>query len=177
MKRKDIRQTIVGYFFINPTAKLRVREIERALKLPLPSVIRYCNELEKEGILALAKIGNVSFYTANRSSETFLLEKKLYNLKMIYTSGLIEYIKQELSNPAIALFGSFAKGEDTEESDIDLYIETPSKKKAGLEKFEKFLKRRIQVFQHKSLNEISNPRLANNIINGITLNSYIEVFK
>lgn len=177
MKRKDIKQIIREYFFINPTAMLRVREAERTLKLPLPSVIRYCRELEKEGILAIAKTGNVNFYTANRSSETFLLEKKLYNLKIMYNSGLIEYLRQELSNPAIVLFGSFAKGEDTEESDIDLYIETPSKKKASLEKFENILKRGIQVFQHKNLNEISNPNLANNIINGITLNNYIEVFK
>ena len=177
MKRKDIKQTISEYFFINPTAKIRVREIERTLKLPLPSVIRYCKELEKESILTTIKTGNVNFYTANRGSEKYLLEKKLYNIKMIYESGLIEHLKRELSNPAIVLFGSFAKGEDTEESDIDLYIETPSKKEIILEKFEKLLKRRIQVFQHKNLNELSNPHLANNVINGFLLNGFVEVFK
>ena len=177
MKRKDIKQTIREYFFVNPAAKLRVRETERTLKLSLPSVIRYCNELEKEGILAIAKTGNVNFYTANRASEKYLLEKKLYNIKKICDSGLIECLRQELSNPAIVLFGSFAKGEDAEESDIDLYIETPSKKKVNIEKFENILKRGIQIFQHKNLNEMSNPHLANNIINGITLNNYIEVFK
>lgn len=177
MKIKNIKQTIREYFFIKPDSKLRVREIERTLKLSLPSVIRYCRELEKEEILAIAKTGDVNFYTANRASEKFLLVKRLYNIKQLYESGLIEYLRQELSNPAIVLFGSFAKGEDTEESDIDLYIETPSKKKVSLEKFENILKRSIQVFQHKNLNEISNPHLANNIINGITLNNYIEVFK
>jgi|SRR3989344_6179171 len=177
MKRKDIKQTIKEYFFVNSAAKLRVREIERTLKLPLPSVIRYCRELEKESILTIIRMGNVKFYTADRGSEKYLLEKKLYNIKKIYESGLIEYLKRELSNPPIVLFGSFAKGEDTEESDIDLYIETPSKKKASLEKYEKLLKRRIQVFKHNNLNEISNPHLANNIINGMTLNNFIEVFK
>jgi len=177
MIRKSIKETIKEYFLINPTAKLRVREIERTLNLPLPSVIRYCKELEKERILITLKIGNITFYTANRSNDKFLLEKKLHNIKLIYESGLIEYLKQELSNPAIVLFGSFAKGEDTEESDIDLYIETPSKKKITLKKFEIFLKRDIQVFQHKNIKEISNPHLANNVINGITLNNYIEVFK
>ena len=177
MKRKDIKQTIKEYFFVNSAAKLRVREIERTLKLPLPSVIRYCGELEKESILTIIRMGNVKFYTADRGSEKYLLEKKLYNIKKIYESGLIEYLKRELSNPPIVLFGSFAKGEDTEESDIDLYIETPSKKKASLEKYEKLLKRRIQVFKHNNLNEISNPHLANNIINGMTLNNFIEVFK
>ena len=177
MKRKDIKQTIKEYFFVNPIAKLRVREIERTLKLPLPSIIRYCKELEKENILAIAKTGNVNFYTANRGSEKYLLEKKLYNIKKLYDSGLIEFLRRELSNPAIVLFGSFARGEDTEESDIDLYIETPSKKKVSLQRFERLLKRNIQVFQHKNLNELPNPHLANNIINGITLNNYVEAFK
>ena len=177
MKKKDIKQTIREFFFINPNAKLRVREIERILKLPLPSVIRYCKELEKEKILAAIKTGSVNFYTADRGSEKYLLEKKLYNIKIIYGSGLIDYIKFELSNPSVVLFGSFAKGEDTEESDIDLYIETPSKKKVNFEKFEKLFKRRIQVFQHKSLNELSNSYLANNIINGFLLNGFVEVFK
>ncbi len=173
----NIKQTIKEYFFTNPSAKLRVREIERTLKCPLPSVIRYCKELEKEGILDIERTGTTAFYTPSRASEKYLLEKKLYNIKTMYESGLIEYLKKELSNPAIVLFGSFAKGEDTEESDIDLYIETPSKKKVSLKKFENILKREIQVFQHKNLDELSNPHLANNIINGITLNSYIEVFK
>ena len=177
MKRKSIKQTIMEYFIVSPTAKLRVREIERTLKLPLPSVIRYCKELEKESILTTIKTGNVIFYTANRGSEEYILEKKLYNIKKIYESGLIEYLRQELSNPSLVLFGSYAKGEDIEDSDIDLYIETPSKKVINFEKFEKLLKRRIQVFHHKNLKEFSNPHLANNILNGITLNNYIEVFK
>ncbi|MBS3126971.1 nucleotidyltransferase domain-containing protein [Candidatus Woesearchaeota archaeon] len=176
MKRTGIKQTIKEYFFINPTSKLRVREIERALKLPLPSVIRYCKELEQEDILTISKTGNVNFYTASRS-DAYLLEKKLYNIKQLYESGLINYLKIELSNPAIVLFGSYAKGEDTENSDIDLYLETPTKKQVHLEKFKKILKREIQVFQHRNIKEITNPHLANNIINGITLNNYIEVFK
>lgn len=177
MITKDIKQTIKEYFFINPNSKLRVREIERMLKLPLPSVIRYCRELEKESILATVKIGSVNFYTADRSSEKYILEKRLFNIKNIYESGLIEYLKYELSNPSIVIFGSFEKGEDTEESDIDMYVETPSNKKIALGKFEKLLKRKIQVFRNKNLKEIPNPHLANNIINGITLNNYLEVFK
>ena len=176
MKRKNIKQIIKEYFFINPTARLRVRELERTLKLPLPSVIRYCKELEKEEILAIAEIGSVHFYTANRAREIYLLEKKLYNIKQLYEVGLIDYLRRELSNPAIILFGSYAKGEDTEESDIDLYLETPSKKQTSLEQFKRLLKREIQMFRHKKLKDIPNPHLANNIINGIILNKNVEVF-
>ena len=177
MKIKSIREKIKEYFFVHPTAKLRVREIQRVLKLPLPSVIRYCKELEKEGILAIIETGSVRFYTGNRSSEKYLLEKKLYNIKIVYESGLIEYIRQLLSNSTIILFGSFAKGEDIEGSDIDLYVETLSKKELDLEKFEKVLERKIQIFRHKSLKNISNTNLANNIINGIILNGFVQVFR
>ena len=60
---------------------MRVRGLERTLKLPLPSVIRYCKELKEEGILTIKKIGNVNFYTADRTNHNFLLEKIKYTEK------------------------------------------------------------------------------------------------
>lgn len=179
MKTKNIsiKEKIKEYFFVNPTAKLRVREIEKKLNLPIPSVIRYCKELMEEGLLTTIKTGNVVFYTSDRANSLFILEKKLFNIKSLYTSELIEFLKTELSNPPIIVFGSYSKGEDIEESDIDLYIETPSKIQPSLEKFEKILNRKIQIFEHKNINEIKNKNLANNIINGIVLNNYVEVFK
>ena len=38
-------------------------------------------------------------------------------------------------------------------------------------------KRKIQIFNFKNIKEIKNVFLANNILNGITLNNFIEVFK
>ena len=177
MRRKNIKEVIREYFFVNPCDKLRVRQIEKTLKLPLPSVIRYCRELKNEGLLTTKKTGNVVFYTANRTNDNFILEKKLYNIKQVYETGLIDYLKKELSNPVLILFGSYAKGEDMENSDIDLYIETSSKESIGLSRFERTLNRKIQVFRHKDINEVKNKHLANNIINGVVLNGFIEVFK
>ena len=177
MKRKNIKDIIKNHFFDNPSDKLRVREIEKILKIPLPSVIRYCKELEKENLLRINQIGNSVFYTADRISEKYILEKKLNNIRILYESEIINYLKKELSNPLIILFGSFAKGEDIEKSDIDIYIETLSNKKLNLDKFKKLLKREIHLFIYKNINSISNIHLSNNIINGIILNNYIEIFK
>lgn len=174
---KNIKERIGEYFFLNTTAKLRVRQIEKKLNLPLPSVIRYCRELEKEGILTTIKIGNIVFYTADRASSKFLLEKKLFNIKRVYDSGLVDYFRTEFHNLPVIVFGSYSKGEDVEDSDIDLYIETASNKNPNLSKFEKYLERKIHIFVHKSIREVSNPGLANNIINGIVLNGFVEVFK
>jgi len=176
MKRKSIKEEIREYFFTYPTAKLRVRQIEKKLGLPLPSVIRYCRELKDEKILSVVQMGNIVFYTADRASKEFILEKRLFNIKEVHESGLIDYLKKELSNPTVVLFGSYSKGEDTENSDIDVYIRTISKKNTDVRKFEKRLKKNIHLFRYRSINEVQNKNLANNIINGITLNGFIEVF-
>lgn len=176
MIRKDIKSIIKQYFFVNPSSRLRVRELERTLKLPLPSVIRYCRELHQENILKIFQIGNSKFYTASKS-EHFLLEKRLFNIKSLYDSGLIDFLKKEYNNPGIILFGSYSRGEDIETSDVDIYIQTSSKKIVKTEKFDEKLKRNIQIFVFNDINNIKNKHLANNIINGITLNNYVGVFK
>ena len=176
MKRKDIKGQLKEYFFLHPTARLRVRQMEREVKVPLPSAIRYAKELEMEGILKSTIIAGITVYAADRSSPHFLLEKKLHNLHSLYSSGLIAYLAAELSNPAIIIFGSYAKGEDVESSDIDLYIESASKN-VSLEPFGKKLQRKIQLFQYKHLSLVKNKDLANNIINGIVLNGFVEVFR
>ncbi len=176
MKTKDIKIQIKKYFFMNPTIKLRVRQIEREIKVPLPSVIRYTKELEKEGILKITEIAGIVTYSADRTSKSYLLEKKLFNLSQLNTSGLLSFLAEELSNPVIVLFGSYAHGEDTENSDIDLYLETPAKKKINLDKFEKKLQRKIQLFIYKNIHDLENKELANNVINGIIVNGFMEVF-
>ena len=161
MKAKNIKQIIKEYFFVNPTARLRVRQIERNIKVPLPSAIKYAK---------------IALYPADRASRKFLVEKMLFNIKSIYTSGLFDYLIIEYSNPLIVLFGSYAKGEDIENSDIDIYLQTPAKKSLNLEKFEKLLERKIQIFNYNSIKSVENKELANSIINGIVLNGFLEVF-
>ena len=177
MITKNIKDKIKHYFLQNPTIKLRVRQIERTVKVPLPSAIRYAKELEKEEILKSDKITDVTFYSAYRVSQKYLLEKKLYNIKNLYDTGLMQKLKEDYDNCSIILFGSYSKGEDTEKSDIDIYLEYPSQKEANLNEFEKKLGRKIELFIHKNIREIKNIELANNIINGIVLNWFIEVFR
>lgn len=171
----NIKQKIKEYFFLNPTIRLRVRHIEKTVKVHLPSAIRYARELEKERILKILDISGVKFYSANRASRNFLVEKKLFNIHQLYLSGFIDFLAEELNNPTIIVFGSYSIGEDIESSDIDIYIETQSKKKVNLEKFEKKLQRRIQLFIYKNINDVENKELRNNIINGIVLNGFIYI--
>jgi predicted nucleotidyltransferase len=74
----------------------------------------------------------------------------------------------------IVLFGSYLRGEDTEESDIDLFVEA-DKKEIRLERFEGLLKRKIELHFRRDFGKISK-ELKNNIINGLVMQGYLEAF-
>jgi predicted nucleotidyltransferase len=145
-------------------------------RFPSTQAGRYVKELEQESLLRKIQISSVIFYSADRSSQLFLIQKKLDNLRKIYASGLIEHINQHLSNPSMILFGSYSRGEDIEASDIDLYIES-AQKTLNLKQFEKQLGRAIHLHIFESLTKIPRRELRNNIINGIPLSGFVEAFR
>lgn len=73
------------------------------------------------------------------------------------------------------LFGSYLRGEDIEDSDIDIFVEA-KKQNINLSIFEKKLKRKIQILFNEKFNTYSK-ELKNNITNGIILKGYLEVFR
>ena len=76
----------------------------------------------------------------------------------------------------IGLFGSFVRGDQTENSDVDLVIISEKNKIFPQEKqFEKRLNRKIQILFFNSIKEIKNTDLTNNIINGYILNGRIRL--
>lgn len=174
---KKNKELMKEYFFQHPTTRLRVRQIEREIHVPLPSAVRYVKELEKEEFLQRIAVANIIVYAADRTSVPFLLEKRLANIRKIFGSGVIKFMKEEKGNPTMVVFGSYARGEDVETSDIDLYVEMSAKEKIDLAIFEKKLQREIQLFQYKSIHDVENKKLANNILNGIIVNGFVEVFR
>lgn len=74
---------------------------------------------------------------------------------------------------AIILFGSGAKGEYVQKSDIDLFV-LSSEKQVDVVKYELKLKRKINILLKDNYNQLS-PELFNNIINGYKLKGYIKL--
>ncbi|MDD9952843.1 MAG: nucleotidyltransferase domain-containing protein [Candidatus Woesearchaeota archaeon] len=169
MKKEELK----AYFFQNPSAKLRVRQLERATSISLPAVIKYTNELVKEKFLQLYEVSGVRFFTSAQTKE-FYRAKQLYNLKQLYDSGLVDYLEEHNAN--VILFGSFSIGEDREESDIDLYVEC-SEELRKTEDYSEVLRKELHIFRHSNLKSIKNKQLTNNILNGITLTGTVKVYK
>jgi predicted nucleotidyltransferase len=74
----------------------------------------------------------------------------------------------------IILFGSASKGEDLQESDLDIFMEC-EETKLNLLKYEKIINRKINILFNPKFNNLSN-ELKNNIMNGIILKGYIKLF-
>jgi len=94
------------------------RELVRQLKIGLGSASRYLKILEKEGLVIKEEKGKLGIYKANM--ENLLLKE----LKVVFTLLEIDEMIKDLKSVSnqIILFGSCADGEDTEESDIDLFV-------------------------------------------------------
>ena len=169
------------YFFEEPNRWFHVREMARALNLNPTTASKYLNKLHKENVLIRKYERRHLLFKANSENPAYKDAKVHHNVKLIRESGLIEYLDKELHYPdAIAIFGSYAKGENDGNSDIDLFVLGNAKKDLNLEMFEKKLKARIQLFV-KSKEEFielqkENKNLANSILNGRLIKGYIEVF-
>ena len=173
MIQKDNKLRVLHLFFEKPTHGFSLREIERVGKLGLPSVRRYMDELYHSDFVVRKKVHHMTLWYAHRENQRFKRYLRFYNIEKLYESGLIDYINKELSYPTIILFGSCAKGENIETSDIDIYVQSPEKK-LDVSFYEKKLGT-IQVFVHRTLRDIKNKNLVNNIINGIALEGFLEV--
>jgi predicted nucleotidyltransferase len=167
---------ILGVFFINPKKKFNLKDISRLSKIAHTSVK---NELEKliKQKLIIKEIeirGKRKFpiYFSN-INEKFLGLKKMHNEYAIKQSGLIPYLRAQLMPNLIILFGSFSRGEDIEESDIDLFIES-KQKEIELNKFEEILHHKINLIFKPNINLLKKEFL-NNILNGVILYGIIEL--
>ncbi|MBN2141787.1 nucleotidyltransferase domain-containing protein [Candidatus Woesearchaeota archaeon] len=154
-------------------------EISRKIKLAHTSVKKAITELAKEGMITeqIEKKGRRNFpiYKANINNACFKEKKRIYNLQKITESGLIEHIEEKLTPKSIVMFGSYQRGEDLEDSDIDLFIECPETE-VDIKQYEKKLKRKIQLHFNKDFTRYP-VELKNNIVNGTILKGYLEAFK
>ena len=175
LQKSSISKTM-EVFFQEPTKLQYLLDISRKIKVAHTSVKANLKELVKAGIITehKEKKGTRVFptYQANRESRLFRQQKILYNLSSLWESGIITYLEEKLAPKSIVLFGSYARGEDTEESDIDLFIEC-SKEEVDVTAFEKKLHRKIELHFNKKF-ESYPKELKNNIINGIVLHGFLE---
>ncbi|HEY9205434.1 MAG TPA: nucleotidyltransferase domain-containing protein [Candidatus Methanoperedens sp.] len=165
---------ILTLFFDQPTRYFQLREISRILKLGMPSVINHIKKLEKEGLIKKEKRGVYESYVSERN-DLYRTYKRNDILLRMHESGLVDFLADEFMPDAIVLFGSCARGEDIETSDVDLML-VSQEKEVNLKKFESVLKRKISLHFEENISEIPK-ELLNNTVNGVVIYGYLTVFQ
>ncbi len=165
--RQDNYGKVLNVFFDNPNGRFYIREIARLTKLNPNTVLNITKELEKENLIKKEKKKYIVELSAV-FGEKFKTLKKINNLKEVYDSKIISFLKEKFSPEAIVIIGSYSIGEDIKESDIDLVVIS----KKGYESldtssFERKLGRKIHlIISH--YNKMSDEFYIN-LINGIIL--------
>jgi len=172
---QDNTTKVLKLFFDGPNVRLHIREVARRTGLSPFGAMKILESLEKEGMLVKEPTPIVVEYHGNYTNEKFLALKRSLNLYGLYTSGLVSRLIDFYGVPeCICLFGSYAKGEDIQESDIDLAIVTGNKKIPDLSVYEETLKRKISVHLVKDVKK-EDAGFINSLANGIVLYGYLEV--
>jgi Nucleotidyltransferase domain. len=166
---------ILKLFFGGPHVAIHIREVARRTGMTPRGAKYILDALTKEGLLNVMPTGVVSNYSGNYQNEKFVALKRSLNLYSLYSCGLVSALEEFYHTPkCILLFGSYARGEDTDKSDVDLAIVTKSEDMPELEKYESFINKRISISLVKNVRE-EDSNFINSLANGIVLSGYLKV--
>jgi len=146
--------------------KLSQRDIAKQLDISPTTVGEAVKELGP--LVKKEPVKNINLISLDQANARAVALKRVENLRQLTCSGLIEELEQRLPGATIILFGSYARGEDDTQSDVDLAIIGRSRTSLKLERFEKLLERPLSLHWFRTWKHPS-AELRNNILNGIVL--------
>jgi len=140
------RVTLLSKLMMNSDKSFYIRELSRELNIPYSMLYREEKNLVSLGILNEERKGKVTLVSVNRDLPYFAELKSL----MIKTVGLGDLMRRELLELKgiryALIYGSFASGEESESSDVDLLIignVNEGKVLASISRIEKGVRREI----------------------------------
>jgi len=163
-----VKSKIIKFFATNPKEEITVSEISKKLKISKSRASEILRELEKVKFLQKRKVGKSYLYKLNQESNS---TKKLVKFIQQIEEFDLEKLKQKIlpllkkfGVKRASIFGSFARGEAKEKSDIDILIEFDDGKSLldliRLEiELEKRLKRKVDLLTYRSLHPLIRKRI------------------
>jgi predicted nucleotidyltransferase len=116
------RAKLLGWFFTHTDEEFFVRQLAPILKEDPTNLSREMAKLETLGILTSLRQGNLKQFRVNKGGSLF---PELRGL-VLKTTGIAGQIKAELESiegiRLAFIYGSFAKGAETADSDVDLFV-------------------------------------------------------
>ncbi len=176
LKLTLLQQDILRLLFVKSGITLNQRQIANYLKVTPPAIIKALPELEKQNLIQLNQDKETKRWAIklNRDSYKVIQLKRVDNLKQIYETGLADFLEKEFAGATIVLFGSYARGEDILNSDIDIAVIGRKDKNIDLKDYEKDLERQININFYESFKKI-HKHLKENLYSGIIISGGVEL--
>ncbi len=176
LKLTSLQQEIMHFFFVNAGKTFNARELSMSIGVSQPAIAKAIPLLESRDFINVSKDKKSKRLSIelNRENPLVIGLKRADNIGQLYESGLTEFFREKFPSCAVIVFGSFAKGEDTHKSDIDIAVVGAKGKTIDLSGFEKAFTKEIRINFYKSFKEISR-ELKGNILGGILLSGWIEL--
>lgn len=119
--QKITQLKVLKLFVKNPHSSYYLRESARILKMDPMTVKRALTLLVEDELLTKIKDKNSILYKANIETPAFRHLKISYNLSWLQEKSVTSFLTNKMNTvTSIILFGSFAKGENDDTSDIDI---------------------------------------------------------
>ena len=121
------QKQVLGLLYAHPDKTFYTKEILRRTGMGVATIKRELDRMLAAGILRMNKIGNQHHYQANPGcplyEELLSIVKKTFGIVDVLQHALLPL---DLEIDLTFVYGSVAKGEETAESDIDLFIVSES---------------------------------------------------
>ena len=169
-KLTSLQQDILRALFKKAGNPLNQRQIANYLKVSSPAIMKALPQLERMDYILFRKDKETKRLSieVNKGNHRVMQLKRADNLKQVYESGLSDFLEKEYAGAAIILFGSYSRGDDLVNSDIDIAVIGRKEKEIELKGYEKLLERRISINYYESFEKI-HKSLKENLANGILL--------
>lgn len=176
LKLTNLQQDILRVLFINNGKKLNQRQLSIRVSASAPAIKKALPQLEKLDFINVIKDQETKrlAITLNTENDKVMQLKRVDNFKQIYETNLSDFLEQEFAGATIILFGSYSRGEDTINSDIDIAVIGRKEKNLDLTKYEKQLERKIIINFYENFDKI-HKNLKENLANGIILSGGFEL--
>lgn len=163
------RQKVLSFLLDHPDKVFYDREISRLSGVSRAGTNFALRDIYKEGLIKREKRGRMYFYSIDIANPLIKQLKITQNITRL--SNLLEKLKP--FSLKVILYGSAAKGTNTQESDLDLFILTREKNEIKKIIFESSLREKIQ-YVSQTPNEYArskeeNPVFHKEISEGIIL--------
>ncbi|MFT4308736.1 MAG: nucleotidyltransferase domain-containing protein [Candidatus Woesearchaeota archaeon] len=154
---------------------VHIRLLARITSLHPNTVIAALDELESEELIVRIPDERTQRILV-RPGRYFAIRKTAYTIESLHRSGLIDALNDAFSYPTIILFGSYARGENHERSDLDLFIISDVKRGFDASAYECFGEIHLFVHTPEEFEKLrkSSAQLISNVLNGIIISGYVE---